>query len=444
MGAVRQRFERLIIPAALSHEIEEAFAQAGNQPTEGTIGRGPGGYFHHKYLPEELEVWRAFAQGVGDAAAQAEVVAAAGALSLARQQRQELEESLGEGALECLLAAQEGAARPGAQAQSEAPMLWSDDAGLREIGHGFGVRGASTFRLLGELWRSEVLTRDQFFDHWRRLILLGHRFLPVAPDFLAWTLERESFHATAEARAVFASLEPPATEESAIEAAAETLKLVWYQKPLHPRDLEVLDLCLDVLTKGRDTWRVSEQFKQALASPRRFGLLPLERERIDRAIRGWARVHAQVVERRLVLPPSASHSLRPASTWANGSASQDNGAGALGAVRVHTNGGGSQISGDATVLSDEVETEHHSLIEATRRVAEGVVCLLSALQFHVLTTQSPFEVWLAVPEGTSEPPEAYPPLRLTPYPPEALFEGVEEHSIEGADGACHQPGAHGD
>ena len=37
-------------------------------------------------------------------------------------------------------------------------------------------------------------------------------------------------------------------------------------------------------------------------------------------------------------------------------------------------------------------TEHHTLVEATRRVPHGVVCLLSALRFHDLTTQNPFEV----------------------------------------------------
>jgi predicted transcriptional regulator of viral defense system len=41
-------------------------------------------------------------------------------------------------------------------------------------------------------------------------------------------------------------------------------------------------------------------------------------------------------------------------------------------------------------------TEHHSLAEAAKRVPRGVVCLLSALRFHGLTTQNPFEVWIAI------------------------------------------------
>src|SRR4051812_25543876 len=41
-------------------------------------------------------------------------------------------------------------------------------------------------------------------------------------------------------------------------------------------------------------------------------------------------------------------------------------------------------------------TEHHTLVEAALRVPAGIVCLLSALQFHGFSTQSPHEVWLAL------------------------------------------------
>src|SRR5205085_1606987 len=55
-------------------------------------------------------------------------------------------------------------------------------------------------------------------------------------------------------------------------------------------------------------------------------------------------------------------------------------------------------------------TEHHSLAQASKRVPHGVVCLLSALRFHDLTTQSPFQVWLAIsakarlPTNSGKPP----------------------------------------
>src|SRR5215470_9680512 len=44
-------------------------------------------------------------------------------------------------------------------------------------------------------------------------------------------------------------------------------------------------------------------------------------------------------------------------------------------------------------------SENYSLIQAAKRVPKGVICLLSALRFHNLTTQKPFEVWMAIERG---------------------------------------------
>lgn len=76
-------------------------------------------------------------------------------------------------------------------------------------------------------------------------------------------------------------------------------------------------------------------------------------------------------------------------------------------------------------------TEHHSLVEASQLVPQGVVCLLSALQFHGLTTQNPFEVWLAIPEKARRPQATELPLRIVYFSGEALTAGVEEHWLEG-------------
>jgi predicted transcriptional regulator of viral defense system len=76
-------------------------------------------------------------------------------------------------------------------------------------------------------------------------------------------------------------------------------------------------------------------------------------------------------------------------------------------------------------------TEHHTLAEACLRVPHGVVCLLSALRYHDLTTQAPFEVWLAVEPGKWRPVVDYPPLRIVRFSGAAFTEGIEEHRIEG-------------
>jgi predicted transcriptional regulator of viral defense system len=82
-------------------------------------------------------------------------------------------------------------------------------------------------------------------------------------------------------------------------------------------------------------------------------------------------------------------------------------------------------------LPDVDLTEHQSLVEACARVPNGIVCLLSALRFHELTTQAPFEVWLAI-SGSSRPPkDDILPLRIVYMSGLALSAGVEEHRIVG-------------
>jgi predicted transcriptional regulator of viral defense system len=76
-------------------------------------------------------------------------------------------------------------------------------------------------------------------------------------------------------------------------------------------------------------------------------------------------------------------------------------------------------------LPDNPLTEHQSLIEVCRRVPKAIVCLLSALQFHGIGTQAPFEVWIALPEGTQSPALTYPPLRIARLRGEAYSEGME-------------------
>ena len=83
------------------------------------------------------------------------------------------------------------------------------------------------------------------------------------------------------------------------------------------------------------------------------------------------------------------------------------------------------------LASDASLTEHHALVEATRRVPQGVVCLLSALRFHDLTTQEPHEVWLALPLRAHQPTVDYPPVQTVRMSEATLNAGVESHQVEG-------------
>lgn len=76
-------------------------------------------------------------------------------------------------------------------------------------------------------------------------------------------------------------------------------------------------------------------------------------------------------------------------------------------------------------------SEHHGLAIAAAAVPHGVVCLLSALQYHALGTHLPSEVWMAIDRRARRPALRYPPLRIVRYSGAALTQGVESHAIEG-------------
>ena len=78
-----------------------------------------------------------------------------------------------------------------------------------------------------------------------------------------------------------------------------------------------------------------------------------------------------------------------------------------------------------------LSTEHGVLIEVAKRVPKGVICLLSALRFHDLTTQIPHEVWVTVPRGSWRPQMDYPPLNLTYVSGESYAFGIREHMVQG-------------
>lgn len=98
--------------------------------------------------------------------------------------------------------------------------------------------------------------------------------------------------------------------------------------------------------------------------------------------------------------------------------------------RMRARGELERISRGLYAIPGSAISEHRGLAEACRRVPKGVVCLLSALRFHDLTTQAPFEVWMAIPEKAWRPKLDYPPLRIFRFSGKALHEGVETHLID--------------
>lgn len=76
-------------------------------------------------------------------------------------------------------------------------------------------------------------------------------------------------------------------------------------------------------------------------------------------------------------------------------------------------------------------TENHGLALAATAVPQGVICLLSALQYHGIGTQLPSEIWIALDRRAWRPKLSYPPLRIVRFTGDALKAGVETRQMEG-------------
>lgn len=90
-------------------------------------------------------------------------------------------------------------------------------------------------------------------------------------------------------------------------------------------------------------------------------------------------------------------------------------------------------------LPDAPVTEHSTLAEVAKRAPQAVVCLISALSFHGLTTQIPHEIWITIPRGAWRPDIEYPPLNLSYVSGEAYSFGINEHNINGVPVRIYNP-----
>lgn len=82
---------------------------------------------------------------------------------------------------------------------------------------------------------------------------------------------------------------------------------------------------------------------------------------------------------------------------------------------------------------------HTALAEVAKRVPQGVVSLLSALSFHELTSQNPFEVWMALETKSWKPKIDYPPMRFVFMSEKSINEGITLHKINGVEVKIFSP-----
>jgi predicted transcriptional regulator of viral defense system len=82
-------------------------------------------------------------------------------------------------------------------------------------------------------------------------------------------------------------------------------------------------------------------------------------------------------------------------------------------------------------LAERPPLSNPDLVNIAMRVPAGVICLISALNFHDLTTQIPYKVYIALPQKTKAPRINLPPLDIVYLSQKPYLAGIEEHTLDG-------------
>ena len=90
-------------------------------------------------------------------------------------------------------------------------------------------------------------------------------------------------------------------------------------------------------------------------------------------------------------------------------------------------------------LADLPPISNPDLVAIALRYPNAVICLISALSFHAITTQIPHEVSLAIRRDTRSPSTDYPPLQVHQFTEESYKSGIEVHIIDGAKVQVYSP-----
>jgi predicted transcriptional regulator of viral defense system len=94
------------------------------------------------------------------------------------------------------------------------------------------------------------------------------------------------------------------------------------------------------------------------------------------------------------------------------------------------NGKLERISRGVYRLIDSPPLSNPDLILVAKRIPNGVICLLSALSFHDITTHIPHEIHIALSSGAEEPRLEYPPIRTFRFSNLAFTEGIRTNRID--------------
>jgi predicted transcriptional regulator of viral defense system len=90
-------------------------------------------------------------------------------------------------------------------------------------------------------------------------------------------------------------------------------------------------------------------------------------------------------------------------------------------------------------LSDLPPLGNPDLVSVSLRIPSGVICLISALAYHEITTQVPHEVYVALERGTEAPRLTHPPVRIFWFSGQAFTHGIQTHKIDGVPVRIYSP-----
>ena len=107
--------------------------------------------------------------------------------------------------------------------------------------------------------------------------------------------------------------------------------------------------------------------------------------------------------------------------------------------RMYQRGEIERIGRGLYVLPQSMNSESFSLAEVSKHIPNGVICLISALYFHNLTTQVPHKVWVAIENKKWEPEFRYPPIELVRLTGSAFSFGIEIHEVNNVTTKIYSP-----
>jgi predicted transcriptional regulator of viral defense system len=90
-------------------------------------------------------------------------------------------------------------------------------------------------------------------------------------------------------------------------------------------------------------------------------------------------------------------------------------------------------------LNDTSPIGNPDLVQISLLAPKAVICLISALYFHEITTQVPFSVYVALPNKLKPPRIDYPPLEVFLLRQKSYTAGINEYAIDGVKVKIYNP-----